>query len=112
MGEAIIVASSSTNSHLCGFSRVRVIEPKQLKFVMKRSEVLVSSHPKFININDAWNDFDSNLDLLSIGLAMLDSNGRSLTNCLQVGSFIKLKPLDSTVIEIISGNLFNIYDLF
>ncbi|CAH8451827.1 unnamed protein product [Schistosoma bovis] len=118
-GESIIVASSSSNPQLCGHTVVYVRPPSEMKFVYERNEVLIQPrrNAKFIDeeltrsypnqpTNEEWSiqdpsavEFD--LEHLAIGLAVLDSDGQSMTDCRNLN--IEIHAVDSNVVKIIPG---------
>ncbi|CAI2724118.1 unnamed protein product [Schistosoma spindalis] len=118
-GESIIVASSSSNPQLCGHTLVYVRPPSEIKFVYERNEVLIPPrrNAKFIDeeltrnypnqpTNEEWSiqdpsavEFD--LERLAIGLAVLDSDGQSMTDCRNLN--IEIRAVDSNVVKIIPG---------
>ncbi|XP_018648597.1 nuclear pore membrane glycoprotein gp210-related [Schistosoma mansoni] len=118
-GESIIVASSSSNPQICGYTVVYVRPPSEMKFVYERNEVLIPPrrNAKFIDeeltrsysnqpTNEEWSvrdpsavEFD--LERLAIGLAVLDSDGQSMTDCRNLN--IEIRAVDSNVVKIIPG---------
>lgn len=95
--------------------------PSEMKFVYERNEVLIPPrrNAKFIDeelkrsypnqpTNEEWSiqdpsavEFD--LEHLAIGLAVLDSDGQSMTDCRNLN--IEIHAVDSNVVKIIPGRL-------
>ncbi|CAH8440181.1 unnamed protein product [Dicrocoelium dendriticum] len=103
-GDASIVASSTSNPQLCGFAKVSVTFPASIKFVPGPAEVVifpVGSHDRTIRPLVVTG---INRSVLTVGLAVLDSHGHSMSDCR--GLNITIKPLDISVVKILPGHLF------
>ncbi|TNN13123.1 Nuclear pore membrane glycoprotein [Schistosoma japonicum] len=119
LGESIVVASSSSNPQLCGHTVAYVRSPAEIKFVSGRNEVLIPSRRKsnFMDEasikgysnqfdNEEWSvqdpsAFELSLEHLSIGLAVLDSDGQSMIDCRNLN--IEIRAIDSNIVKIIPG---------
>ncbi|KAH8851538.1 Nuclear pore membrane glycoprotein 210 [Schistosoma japonicum] len=119
LGESIVVASSSSNPQLCGHTVAYVRSPAEIKFVSGRNEVLIPSRRKsnFMDEasikgysnqfnNEEWSvqdpsAFELSLEHLSIGLAVLDSDGQSMIDCRNLN--IEIRAVDSNIVKIIPG---------
>ncbi|GAA56648.1 nuclear pore complex protein Nup210, partial [Clonorchis sinensis] len=109
-GEALIVAASSSYPHLCGTAKVLVTSPAGIEFVPGPAEVVVrhkeghkrttiySGRP-FGNVGVSHQD----TEVLLVGLAVLDSERRSMTDCR--GLPITITPLDPSIIEVLPERL-------
>ncbi|KAF5394844.1 hypothetical protein PHET_09911 [Paragonimus heterotremus] len=107
-GDAVVVASSPSNPQLCGSARVIVSSPAVLKFVPGPSEVMVPSPHRtthsavgYQRIGDHSDDSSDDRSVLTVGLAVLDVQGRSLTDCRALD--ILFRPLDDSVIKVLPG---------
>ncbi|CAH8457082.1 unnamed protein product [Heterobilharzia americana] len=117
LGESVIVASSSSNPQLCGYTIAHVRSPAEMKFVPGHNEVLIPSRRKITftdessgysnqPTNSEWSvrnltTLESNLERLAIGLAVLDSEGQSMTDCTQLK--IEVHAVDPSVVRILPG---------
>ncbi|OON17936.1 hypothetical protein X801_06218, partial [Opisthorchis viverrini] len=110
LGEALIVAASSSYPHLCGTAKVLVTTPAGIEFVPGPAEVVVRhkegrKRPTIYSgrpFGDAGVS-SQDTEVLLVGLAVLDSERRSMTDCR--GLPITIKPLDPSIIEVLPERL-------
>nr|CAH8822724.1 unnamed protein product [Trichobilharzia regenti] len=119
LGESVIVASSFSNPQLCGHTIAHVRSPTEMRFVSGRNEVLIPSRRKATFADDSLSytysvqsadselnsrdvsTMKSNLERLAVGLAVLDSEGQSMTDCRHLN--IEIHAVDPSVVKILPG---------
>ncbi|VDQ06677.1 unnamed protein product, partial [Trichobilharzia regenti] len=117
LGESVIVASSFSNPQLCGHTIAHVRSPTEMRFVSGRNEVLIPSRRKATFADDSLSytysvqsadselnsrdvsTMKSNLERLAVGLAVLDSEGQSMTDCRHLN--IEIHAVDPSVVKIL-----------